>query len=301
MAIKVAIVLTDAVDYELLKDIVSDTGAWLFISGNNRANLLGETLENLMDVSIKLQHGLVPKKKMPVIFVIASGSRDRINAVNLFLKTSLEEIKTFATDNMDADFCFGLLRCEKDSVTWLTGDILIEAKDYFYEKIIETEDCSLSLALEELNSSLRRKKMLDGISAYYSPTIVFLLDEKCDFVGLESELSSIFENRWYKRATVIAIGLTETIDKGIMASLTQDVEAVLCISANEEIMETEARCLAENVVHIPITCFLEGKPGAFVVDEMKAELDGQMAIDSQISIIYRINDFDDNWDDDSWE
>lgn len=63
LAIKVAIALTDAVDYELLKDIVSDTGAWLFISGNNRANLLGETLENLMDASIKLQHGLVPEDR----------------------------------------------------------------------------------------------------------------------------------------------------------------------------------------------------------------------------------------------
>lgn len=63
LAIKVAIVLSEDVDLELLKNIVSDAGAWLFINGNNRIDLLGEMLENLMDAGIKLQHGLVPEDR----------------------------------------------------------------------------------------------------------------------------------------------------------------------------------------------------------------------------------------------
>lgn len=212
------------------------------------------------------------KIRMPFIFVIAIGLGKRINTLNIFLRSFVEKIKALSTDS-DFCVCLGILRCEKDTVTWTTGKELLSVKNYCYENLTETEESSLAISLEELNSSLSRKRLLADANVY--PTIVFLMDETCVINGWENEMSSILNNKWYKRATLVAVGLTETVDKLVLEKLTRDNGYVFYIGENEKLLTIIGRSMAENLIpgpkSISLACALE-KNGVFINSDGQFEL-----------------------------
>lgn len=231
--------------------------------------------------------GAVPKKKQPFVFVIAAGASKRIKPLNIFLKSFVEEIKALSIES-DICVCLGILRGEKDIATWITGKKLLPVDDCCYESLAETEVCSLAVLLAELNSSLSRKRLMDDMSIL--PTIVFLVDETCVINEWENEMSLLLNNKWYKRATLATVGLTENIDKELLAKLTRDYGYVVYIPDDEELLTLIGRSMAKNLTPLIKSCSLDWaleENGVFINAEGKFELKAD----------YLCSD----WDDDSWE
>lgn len=176
----------------------------------------------------------IARKLLPIIYVIdTSGSMegDRISSVNEAMYETVDLLKEVSEDNPTAELKIGVLQFSSNA-KWVTNG-LIYMEDYFWNDLKAGGLTTLGAALEELNRKLSRKEFMVSDVGFKAPVIIFMSDgyPTDDYIRALKKTES--ENKWYKIATKIAIGVGDDFDRDAMAQIAGNKEAVIQVTDKE--------------------------------------------------------------------
>lgn len=174
----------------------------------------------------------VTRKILPIFYVIdSSGSMcgEKISQLNEAMRDTIEIIKDISNTNPDARIQIGVLQFSCGS-EWITKNGLENVEDFIWTDLEANGVTDLGDALNELNQKLSIKNgILKSDVGFNMPVIIFMSDggPTDDY---ESALKNALENKWFKRATKIALAIGEDADKDVLAKVVGNVECVLTVN-----------------------------------------------------------------------
>lgn len=176
----------------------------------------------------------VARKILPIIYVLdVSGSMvgDKIAAVNEAMNETIEVLKDISAHNSDAEIKVGVLKFST-SAEWVTNG-LVFMEDFFWNDLEVGGTTEVATALEALDNKLSRSEFLVSDVGFCVPVIIFMSDGEPTDSGIwEEKLKWINNNnKWFEKATKIAIAIGDDADKNCLTKLVKDREAV--ITAND--------------------------------------------------------------------
>lgn len=173
----------------------------------------------------------VARRVLNLFFVIdTSGSMagEAIGQVNVGISDTIETLKQEAV-TADAQLKISVLEFNSGA-TWLNSAGPQDIEDFAFTTPLQAGGLTdMGKALKELNSKLSRKEYLNSIAGNYLPVIIFLSDgyPTDDY---KKALEDIRLNKWFNRATKIAIGVGDDPDYTMLANVTGNIEHVIKIS-----------------------------------------------------------------------
>ena len=168
----------------------------------------------------------IPRKIMPVFFVLdCSGSMTGawIASLNEAMRNTIEALKIEQYNNPDVDMRIAVLQVNS-SCRWLTPD-LIPIDDIIWDDLTAGGLTSFGESFNELNKQLSRRGMLQSDTGVLSPIIVFTADG-IPTDSWENPLESLKQNRWYRSATKIALGIHDGADEEFLTEIVGNSECV---------------------------------------------------------------------------
>lgn len=170
-----------------------------------------------------------PRRVLPVIYVLdTSGSMegDRIAAVNVAMKETVEVLKEVANENAKAEIKIGVLTFNS-TAQWMTKE-LVYIEDFFWNNIKAGGLTEVSFALEALYDQMSRSELLVSDTGFLVPVVIFMSDgEPTDPGKWEPKLKWLIDNNtWFRCATKIALAVGQEADKGCLAKIVGSNEAV---------------------------------------------------------------------------
>lgn len=179
---------------------------------------------------------IIARKLLPIIYVLdTSGSMagDRISSVNEAMKDVVQVLREVADDNPTADIKMGVMQFDTNA-KWVTKG-LVYLDDYYWNDISAGGLTSVAAALDELDKSLSRSKLLTSDVGYKAPVIIFMTDgyPTDDEPVLDRSLNRIGKNKWFQCATKIGVGVGDDFDRSAIVKVVGNNEAVI------EVRDTE--------------------------------------------------------------
>ncbi len=170
----------------------------------------------------------IARRTLNVFFVIdTSGSMagEAIAQVNMGISDAIETLKREG-DTADAQLKIAVLEFNSGA-TWYNPAGPQDLEDFMFTAPLEAGGLTdMGAALKELDSKLSRNAYLDSIAGNYLPVIIFLSDGYPTDNYLK-ELDNIRNNKWFSRATKIAIGVGSDPDMTMLANVSGNVENCL--------------------------------------------------------------------------
>ncbi len=169
----------------------------------------------------------IARKKLTIFFIIdTSGSMDgdKIDTVNTVMEEVIPEIRGIG--GSDSDIEMAVLTYDTD-VKWMY-DSPKPLEDIRWTKLGVGGWTDFGRALKELNSKLSKNAYMGSASLSYAP-VLFLLSDGYPNPGYESELERIKQNRWFKYALKVAVGIGDA-DMNALAEFTGNMETTVKVN-----------------------------------------------------------------------
>lgn len=173
-----------------------------------------------------------PRQVLPIIYVLdTSGSMTGapISQLNQGMVETFEVLKEQAQKNTDAEVKVAVLEFNSKA-SWIF-DKLVSYEDFFWNDLKAGGATELATMLDELNSKLSRKALLQSNTGFKLPIIIFMSDGEPTDPGIwEKKLDAVKSNKWFLHAIKIAIALGDDADRVSLAKLVGSSERVVSVT-----------------------------------------------------------------------
>ncbi len=176
------------------------------------------------------------RRIIPVIFAVEASGGMRGERMAMINKALRAAISLFAEKNRLEDFCikYAVLRFATGA-QWLTEE-LADPAHVCAPDIAADGFADLGCAFDQINKKLSREEFFSPPDTYGLPFIFFITDGM-PTDGYQSALNVLNENRWYRYATKIAIGIGHDVDWKVLQEITGNQELVVQLE-NAESLES---------------------------------------------------------------
>lgn len=182
--------------------------------------------------------GGIPRKTMVLFLLIdTSGSMQgiRIGQVNAAIEEMIPVIEEISEENSDAEIKIAILTFSS-GCEWVTRDVYgnpgpQELESFLWNDLTAGGLTELGAACRELDKKLSKKEFLNSSTGNYAPAIILLSDGEPND-DWERGLSQLKQNRWFKVATKIAIGVDE-MDTTALKEFTGSEETVVEVNSKD--------------------------------------------------------------------
>ncbi len=233
-----------------------------------------------------------PRRVLPVIYVLdtsGSMSGDRIAAVNVAMRETVEVLKDVAKENADAEIKIGVLTFASKA-QWIT-DELVYLEDFFWNNLTAGGTTEVGAALDALYDQLSRSELLVSETGFHVPVIIFMSDGAPTDPGIwESKLKSLIDNnKWFRYATKIALAVGEEPDdderkkrRDCLAKIVGNSEAVAEIT-DLQTLKTLIKVVSvtSSLINSKSRTTADAATGADVLKKTKDEMDNPDNVDIQ--------------------
>ena len=172
------------------------------------------------------------KKIIPAIFVVDSSGNmagERIHGVNNLIKTMTELFADYnMKENRKYDLKLAVLEFASDS-QWVTNGL--EDPVGLHIPVISCGGvANLGSALSELENKFSRREFFNEFNTYTSPIVCFIAGgtpaDHCI-----TALKKLRDNKWYKTAKKVAVGIGNNVDCSILGQVIGDSDAVIHLNS----------------------------------------------------------------------
>lgn len=181
-----------------------------------------------------LEDGALPRRVMTLFMLIdTSGSMiadGNIGKVNRAVEETIQQLKDISDSNFDAEIRIAIMDFSTD-VKWVTpGSVALE--DVVWNDLTAGGLTSMGAAFNELESKLSRSQFLKNSTGAYAPVLILLSDgEATD--SIDSGLSMLRNNNWYRVATKVAIAV-DNAALDVLTQFTGTSETVIRYDSNKQ-------------------------------------------------------------------
>ncbi len=219
-----------------------------------------------------------PRKLLPIIYVIdTSGSMagDRISSVNEAMNDCVDVLKDVSESNPTAELKIAVLQFDSNA-KWVTKG-LVFLEDYFWNDLNTGGLTSLGSALAELDKKLSRSEFLTSDVGFKAPVIIFMSDgyPTDEYEKTLAKLQA--NNKWFRIATKIAIGVGDDFDKDALSKIVGNVEAVIPVNDNETLKKL-IRVVSVTASQVGSKSRTDESQINEVLEAVKNEMDGDLDI-----------------------
>ena len=199
----------------------------------------------------------VSKKSMVIFFLVdTSGSMygTKIGTLNTTMEEIIPELRGVGGATTDIKLA---VMSFSDGCKWVTPKP-ISIDEYKYWTRLKADGLTdMGEAFIELSKKLSRKEFLKSPSLSYAP-VIFLLTDGAPTDDARSGLKVLKNNKWYKYAMKISLGLGESYERDILEDFTGNEELVFAAKTSSE--------LARIVKTIAVTSSQIGSKSITLVD-----------------------------------
>lgn len=146
-----------------------------------------------------------------------------IASLNEAMRDTIDALRIEQYDNPDVDIRIAILQVNS-GCRWLAPDPT-PIDDILWDDLIAGGLTSFGESFNELNKQLSRRGMLQSNTGVSSPIIVFTADGM-PTDSWENPLESLKQNRWYRSATKIALGIHDGADEEFLTEIVGNSKCV---------------------------------------------------------------------------
>ena len=169
-----------------------------------------------------------PRKDLCVFYMLdTSGSMggEPINILNRAMEETTQALQGQAQHNGDAHVKLAVMTFDTNP-RWVQPDGPEYIEDFEWEDVYAGGTTNVGTALRELNSKLTVDEYLASKVGGLPPVIIFMTDGR-PTDEYANALEACKNNRMFRKATRIGIGIGDEADLDMLAKLTGDSEAVI--------------------------------------------------------------------------
>lgn len=244
-----------------------------------------------------LEADQISRKSLVLFFLIdTSGSMagTKIGELNTAMEEMIPEIRSVG--GADTDVKLAVLTFSS-GCRWLTS-APVSVEDFQWDRLDVGGLTDMGKAFDELASKLSRSGFLKAPSISYAP-VIFLMTDGYPSDDYKKGLEALTENRWYKYALKVALGIGKEANDDVLKEFTRSPETVVHAHTGKE--------LADMIRMIAVTSSQIGSKSMTLTSEPGVELtESDVAMSKQKELGSEIQnyvkdytedlDLDDGWD-----
>lgn len=235
----------------------------------------------------------IARKKLTIFFIIdTSGSMqgDKISKVNAVMEEVLPEIRGIG--GSDSDIEVAVMTFDTD-VKWMY-DRPKPLEEIKWTQLEAGGWTDLGRALKELDSKLSKNAYMGSASLSFAP-VLFLMSDGYPNPGYEDALENIKNNnKWFKYALKVAVGIGQEADMGALAKFTGNPETTVRVN-NGPALARMIKFLAVTSSQIGSKNSSSDTSGPITAEEADAAKEKELAQAIQGAVKPEDIDFDDGW------